>query len=590
MQGDFSRLTFDPQKHFRSVRMQQGRVLLDADWNEQADLLNYALAMQMRDLIGPSGALAAIAGFELTLAEDSENVGDSQPNHASDNTLPIPDFQLSAGRYYVDGILCENYHSVLLNNQPHPTTFRLPVSKSGYYLAYLDVWERYVTGLDDSSIREVALGGLETTGRTQTIWQVKFLPIQHEIKNDATNLKYEHVVTWSDWQNLIEQHEHKGMMRARRRITSTEIDNRLYRVEIHHAHDNQASFKWSRENGSTVYEVDTISEANDKAVLTVTLCDLGRDKTVLHKGTWVELVTPESALGGHTTQLYQITAVPDFTRKQLTLTGDPNHHGLTKEQLARKPLFVRVWDQKESSAIALEAGAVPLQKETWLDLEAGIQVSFPTGGHYHVGDYWLIPARTLTGDIEWARNTTGPIARPPDGVKHYLCPLALVQRQDDQWKVTKDLRRLYAPLPTLTNEESKHPTHPRQDYPRNLFEVCESDQDLETGDLVSLVGTPGDMRVARTNLERATLVVGIVAAKFEKQHHVIIYGRAKCKVIGAIKPGDRLTASEREGCARRADVETGNFKSGTIVGKALVPYEPGDTGETGVIDILVTLG
>ena len=36
MKGDFSRRTFDPQKHFSRVLMQQGRVQLDADWNEQA--------------------------------------------------------------------------------------------------------------------------------------------------------------------------------------------------------------------------------------------------------------------------------------------------------------------------------------------------------------------------------------------------------------------------------------------------------------------------------------------------------------------------------------------------------------------------
>ncbi len=42
MKGDFSRLTFDPRKNFSSVLMQQGRVQLDADWNEQgAILLHY---------------------------------------------------------------------------------------------------------------------------------------------------------------------------------------------------------------------------------------------------------------------------------------------------------------------------------------------------------------------------------------------------------------------------------------------------------------------------------------------------------------------------------------------------------------------
>ena len=38
MKGDYSRDTFDPAKHFTRVLMQQGRVQLDADWNEQAAL------------------------------------------------------------------------------------------------------------------------------------------------------------------------------------------------------------------------------------------------------------------------------------------------------------------------------------------------------------------------------------------------------------------------------------------------------------------------------------------------------------------------------------------------------------------------
>jgi hypothetical protein len=38
MKGDFTRFTFDPKKHYSSVRMQQGRIELDSDWNEQAEI------------------------------------------------------------------------------------------------------------------------------------------------------------------------------------------------------------------------------------------------------------------------------------------------------------------------------------------------------------------------------------------------------------------------------------------------------------------------------------------------------------------------------------------------------------------------
>ena len=38
MKGDFSRNTFHQQHHFARVLMQQGRVLIDADWNEQTSI------------------------------------------------------------------------------------------------------------------------------------------------------------------------------------------------------------------------------------------------------------------------------------------------------------------------------------------------------------------------------------------------------------------------------------------------------------------------------------------------------------------------------------------------------------------------
>ena len=53
MKGDFSRNTFDPRKHFTRVLMQQGRVQLDADWNEQAAILLHYVRTLAADLIGP---------------------------------------------------------------------------------------------------------------------------------------------------------------------------------------------------------------------------------------------------------------------------------------------------------------------------------------------------------------------------------------------------------------------------------------------------------------------------------------------------------------------------------------------------------
>jgi len=39
MKADLTRDTFNPAKHYSRVMMQQGRVAVDADWNEQASIL-----------------------------------------------------------------------------------------------------------------------------------------------------------------------------------------------------------------------------------------------------------------------------------------------------------------------------------------------------------------------------------------------------------------------------------------------------------------------------------------------------------------------------------------------------------------------
>ena len=52
MNGDLTRDSFDPRDGYTAVRAQQGRVMLDADHNEQADILLGDTRMGRRDLVG----------------------------------------------------------------------------------------------------------------------------------------------------------------------------------------------------------------------------------------------------------------------------------------------------------------------------------------------------------------------------------------------------------------------------------------------------------------------------------------------------------------------------------------------------------
>ena len=85
MKGDFSRQTFDPRKHYAGVLMQQGRVQIDADWNEQEAIQRRRTQLEAQDVIGRCGAPRDAAGFEIGLAGNELTIG--------------------AGRYYVDGLL-----------------------------------------------------------------------------------------------------------------------------------------------------------------------------------------------------------------------------------------------------------------------------------------------------------------------------------------------------------------------------------------------------------------------------------------------------------------------------------------------------
>jgi hypothetical protein len=79
MHGDFSRWTFRPSARYTRVVMQQGRMQLDSDWNEQGAILDARLAALAEDIIGPAGAPR---GHALTLRSRHALAFDGSPGHA----------------------------------------------------------------------------------------------------------------------------------------------------------------------------------------------------------------------------------------------------------------------------------------------------------------------------------------------------------------------------------------------------------------------------------------------------------------------------------------------------------------------------
>src|SRR3954452_18724130 len=118
MKGDISRNTFDPARHYSSVRLQQGRVQLDGDWNEQVDLTRHRDTTTTADVVGRCGGPLGAAAFGVVLDMADLPADEAARLEEAGYTLEAGDFVLTPGRYYVDGILCEVEHAVPFTAQP----------------------------------------------------------------------------------------------------------------------------------------------------------------------------------------------------------------------------------------------------------------------------------------------------------------------------------------------------------------------------------------------------------------------------------------------------------------------------------------
>jgi hypothetical protein len=447
MSADFSRERFDARNDFCGVLMQQGRVQLDADWNELVEILDRRWRAETTDVIGravvprqtPDGfKIVAPAAGQLTIGP---------------------------GRIYVDGLLAENhgrvsaagpqYDPVLgelrgtdpvpYDAQPYlPGAPALPGANDpvGPYLVYLDVWEREVTYLEDPDLIESAVG-VDTTARLQTVWQVRLLSGAVPGLNCATpDDQIPH------WPAQIAPSGARLTTSATPVASPTDpcvlppaggyrgLENQLYRVEIHDAGSGAAppTFKWSRDNASVVTAVTGLNAARDQ----LTVVRTGRDAVLrINTGDWVEVTDDHLEFAGRAGILAKVKDVHDDTRTVFLAAPLPAGTFPADAQGnldAARHTRLRRWDQKgqvldvnNNVVVDLDAagstGAIPVSAGTTIVLENGVLVSFsldPAGGGYRAGDYWVFAARTAGATVEALDKA------PPRGVHHHYCRLAAV--------------------------------------------------------------------------------------------------------------------------------------------------------------------
>jgi len=154
MGGDYTRWTFDPTKDYKGVLKQQGRVDVDADWNELVEIIDRRWRTEIVDVAG------------------QDFVGAATPNAFLITPVGVNDFSIGIGRLYVDGLVAECHgvppakfdpilgeiqetNPVLYSQQPYfpdaPSPLLPPIGGPNAVnttdLIYLDVWEREVTAI-----------------------------------------------------------------------------------------------------------------------------------------------------------------------------------------------------------------------------------------------------------------------------------------------------------------------------------------------------------------------------------------------------------------------------------------------------------
>lgn len=156
MYGDFSRDVSLAPQGYRRVLMQQGRVLLDADYNDQV-----AIILDNQDTL-----------IKTFLANYSTVDAGFQVKVPSGRQGP-PTMTLAAGHYFVGGLLCARERCA------EPPAFPAEV-KDMRFLVYLEAWEQALAAVEDTrgDFREPALDGVDTTLRTEVRCRVLLDPIK----------------------------------------------------------------------------------------------------------------------------------------------------------------------------------------------------------------------------------------------------------------------------------------------------------------------------------------------------------------------------------------------------------------------------
>jgi hypothetical protein len=452
---DISRSAFDRRKHYRGVQMQQGRVVVDDDWNDREAIDDEDTRRDLLSIVGPQGT--ADDGFRIVERPAAAGL----------------DFDIRKGTFYVGGLRAEleadERYGLQHDWLDQDASERAAPAADRYDLAYLEVWEQPVTAAEDAELFEVALGGADTSTRVRTMARVRLatdvqtddchkawkvardrfkqqgrgtLNAENELVRDVS-LKVD-FATGGNAQDLCTPLAQGGYLGA---------ENQAIRVQL----TDQAKLTWGFDNASRLYRVNLAAGATRK---TVTLQSDPKDPThwplkdqAVELLPWVAVLPNGEKVAAWSGHVDTVATSYDPDSRTLTLTngvaatwGRNWASRSDQAQLGAEFFYLRVWDRGADRS----GGQVTIQPALPLG-NTGLKVTL-TGTERLVGDHWVIaarpetPRRVVPWQLEAGLQTRGP--------RLFVAPLALVRWQNaggglTQGTVVHDCRWTFKPLTRL---------------------------------------------------------------------------------------------------------------------------------------------
>jgi hypothetical protein len=455
MGSDRARISYDAKQQYRAVVAQQGRVTLEADLNEAQQIASEEQREALIDIIGSSGT-----------PDDGYRVLEtgSQPS-------PSFDFSVQQGTMYVGGIRAVLPNKIEYSKQLDWLDWvgdpdwvdPSKISNSSQEFICLFLQEPEVSAVEDSSLREPALGGPDTTGRTRLIQRIVRLQTQGNTCAAALDIARK---KWLERGLAFNSQTMQLMSDAKLQVSFLKsttppdlcepearggylgAENQLIRVQISSvdATKNEYKLVWGFDNASFLYRVSANSGGTALKLQSQPVDDFHRPRT----GQAVEVLRSSARLSN---QEYVASATGIVTTLTAPYNPDTQEISLPTPplpgnylNLAQTPrLFLRVWEEE----ISFTPGTpVSLGK-------TGLQVTLlvPSGQPFHLGDYWFFAVRPLTPAAVYPqRYLDAP--QSPEGPRLWVCPLAVIDWKKEILSVLQDCRQHFDDLVELTKRQA----------------------------------------------------------------------------------------------------------------------------------------